>query len=97
MHNPVRFVTRFAPLGAALLLVAGCATGSGFSQAGDGRVQIAGPLDSIARAPRMRAARGCDFPALDNALVASQLMNATMGGPPVAATVCECHRSASLR
>ena len=92
MHNPVRFVTAAA----ALLLMAGCATGSGFSQAENGRVQIAGPLDSIARAPRARAARGCDFPALDNAMVASQLMDATMGGPAVAATVFECQRRASL-
>ncbi len=45
----------------------------------------------------MRASRGCDFPALDNALVASQLMDATMGGPPVAATLFQCSRSASLR
>ena len=92
MHNPVRCI----PAATALLLMAGCATGSGFSQAGDGRMQIAGPLDSIARAPRVRTSRGCDFPALDNALVASQLMDATMGGPPVAATVFECHRRASL-
>ncbi len=92
MNKHVRFVTASA----ALLVLAGCATGSGFSQAGDGRVQIAGPLDSIARAPRVRTSRGCDFPALDSALVASQLMDATMGGPAVAATVFECHRRASL-
>jgi hypothetical protein len=91
MNKHVRFVTAFA----GLLVLAGCATGSGYSQAGDGRVQIAGPLDSIARAPRMRAARGCDFPALDNALLASQLMDATMGGPQVAAAVFDCHRQAS--
>ncbi len=91
MNNHVRFVTALG----ALLALAGCATGSGYSQAGDGRVQIAGPLDSIARAPRVRTSRGCDFPALDNALLASQLMDATMGGPPAAATVFECHRSAS--
>lgn len=89
MPKPLRFLT------AAALLLAGCASGSGYSQ-GEGRVQIAGPLDSIARAPRLRATRGCDFPALDNALVASQLMDATMGGPAVAATLFECHRRAGL-
>jgi hypothetical protein len=91
MNKHVRFITACG----ALLVLAGCATGSGFSQAEDRRVQIAGPLDSIARAPRVRAARGCDFPALDNALLASQLMDATMGGPQVAATVFECQRRAS--
>lgn len=55
-------------------------------------VQLAGPVEAIGQAPHRSAHSRCDWPALDNPAVADLLMNATMGGPLVAATVYECPR-----
>jgi hypothetical protein len=59
-------------------------------------VQLAGPAEALARAPRPQAYRvaghRCDWPALDNPAVADLLMSATMGGPMVQAAVNDCPR-----
>ncbi len=61
-----------------------------------GPMQLAGPMDSIAKAPRTRVVRGsdCTMPALDNPALGSLLVAATMGGgqPGLAATAFECSR-----
>jgi hypothetical protein len=77
----------------SLVLLA--ALGLGACAATPPPVQLAGPVEAIGRAPRAmpRLAGGrCDWPALDHPAVADLLMNATMGGPMVAATVYECPR-----
>ena len=67
-----------------LLLLGGC----GIRPA---PVRLAGPLDSIAPAPRPAASPGgCDWPALDNPKVAALLMDGTLGGRPVSASLYEC-------
>ena len=73
--------------GAALLLLGACA-------AETAPIQLAGPAEAMARAPRPanRGLSRCAMPALDNAVAADLLMSATMGGPPVVVTVYECQR-----
>lgn len=69
--------------------------------AGHQPVRLAGPLDAMARAPRpalRTALGGCTMPVLDNPVLASMLVDATMGGaePHLAASAMACQRRRTI-